>query len=196
MAKSVLKQYLSTQEPAQREVLEELVELIQGTCPTAEVKIAWGMPVFTFVGDLVGICGFKKHVSLFPMGANLLEGVGPELEDFRTSKGTLQFPLGDKLPKTLIKKILKLRMAQNVEKASTPPVKDGLNHGKAKEFYRNGTLKSEGAWRRGELHGEWKWYRQNGTLMRTGNFKDGEQVGTWQTFDRAGKLVKTTEFGR
>jgi uncharacterized protein YdhG (YjbR/CyaY superfamily) len=39
-----------------------------------------------------------------------------ELQGFRTSKGTLQFPLDKPLPATLIRKMVKARIAANEKK--------------------------------------------------------------------------------
>ena len=196
MAKTPVEQYLTNQPAAQREKLEQLQSLILATSPSIETKIAWGMPIYMFLGDLVGIAGFKNHVSMFPMGGGLLDELGAEADKYRTSKGTLQFDLVKPLPTAFIKKVLKLRIAQNLERANRAPQKDGLNHGKAREYYKDGTLKAEGAWRKGLLEGEWKWYRQDGSLMRSGFFKAGNQVGTWCTFARDGQLVKSTDFGK
>ncbi len=187
-----LDQYLATLTDEQRTHFDALFNLVAAAAPTATVKISWGMPVFEFVGDLVGICAFKKHISLFPMGSQRLVTIEKDVEPFRTSKGTLQFPYGEKLPAALIKKIVKLRAADNIAAANRPPLKDGLAHGKSTEYYPTGTIKATGAFRKGELHGEWHWYRTDGSLMRHGYFKDGVQTGEWSTHDRDGKLVKTT----
>jgi len=41
-----------------------------------------------------------------------LDAFKDELKNFRTSKGTLQFPLDKPLPAALVKKIVKARVAQ------------------------------------------------------------------------------------
>jgi uncharacterized protein YdhG (YjbR/CyaY superfamily) len=47
------------------------------------------------------------------MGSSVLNAFERELKDFRTSKGTLHFPVDKPLPATLVKKIVKARIAQN-----------------------------------------------------------------------------------
>jgi uncharacterized protein YdhG (YjbR/CyaY superfamily) len=193
MAKAVDLAYIDKQEPPQRQLLLQLRDLILSAAPTAVPRIAWGMPTYEVCGYVVGICAFKNHVSLFPGGGVTTE-LASELTRFKTGRGTIQFPLHEKLPAALIKKIVKLRISENIAKASAIPQKDGAAHGKARDFYADGVLKSEGAYRQGELHGDWKWYRKDGSLMRTGTFKEGRQVGTWATYDRLGRLVKQTKF--
>ena len=83
---------------------------------TTEV-ISYGMPTFKYRGKgLVAIAAFKQHCSLFPMSGAVIEKFKDELEGFHTSKGTLQFPVDKPLAATLMKKIIKARMAEIEEK--------------------------------------------------------------------------------
>jgi len=51
------------------------------------------------------------------MGSSAIEEFAEELKGFRTSKGTIQFPVDKPLPKSLVKKIVKARVAHNEAKA-------------------------------------------------------------------------------
>jgi uncharacterized protein YdhG (YjbR/CyaY superfamily) len=64
----------------------------------------------------VAFAAFKNHCSLFPMSLSVIEAFKKELKGFHTSKGTLQFPLDKPMPATLVKKIVKARIAQNERK--------------------------------------------------------------------------------
>ncbi|MGA7914385.1 MAG: DUF1801 domain-containing protein, partial [Candidatus Acidiferrales bacterium] len=59
---------------------------------------------------LVWYGAFAGHCSLFPTAA-VMAAFKDELAGLSTSKGTVQFPLGDALPLALIKKIVKARLA-------------------------------------------------------------------------------------
>jgi uncharacterized protein YdhG (YjbR/CyaY superfamily) len=59
----------------------------------------------------VWYAAFANHVSLFP-GSSVLAQFENDLADFQTSKGTIQFPLDRSLPTTLIKRIVKARVAE------------------------------------------------------------------------------------
>src|SRR4051794_18100456 len=87
--------------PAQaRLMLEQLRQAVRQAAPQAEEGISYGMPSYKQNGILVYIGGFQNHVSLFPTGA----GIKPfenELQDYQTSKGTVQFPLGTPVPLAL-----------------------------------------------------------------------------------------------
>ena len=99
-------------EPA-RTTLEKMRATIRAAAPDATEAISYGMPAFKYQGrGLVAIAAFKKHCSLFPMSGAVIEKFKDELEGFRTSKGTLQFPADKPLSATLVKKIIKARMAE------------------------------------------------------------------------------------
>ena len=103
-------------EPA-RTALERIRKLIRASAPPEATEcISYGMPAFQYKGALVAYAAFKNHCSLFPMSARLIEELGDEVKNFRTSKGTLQFQVDNPLPAALVKKIVKLRVAQNEQK--------------------------------------------------------------------------------
>jgi uncharacterized protein YdhG (YjbR/CyaY superfamily) len=100
-------------EPA-RTTLEKLRTVIRSIVPPETTEaLSYGIPAFRYKGGLVAYAAFKKHCSFFPMQASLIDEMKDELKDYRTSKGTLQFPLDKPLPATLVKKMVKARIAEN-----------------------------------------------------------------------------------
>ena len=79
-------------------------------------SLSYGIPAFRYKGGLVAYAAFKKHCSFFPMQASLIDEMKDELKNYRTSKGTLQFPLDKPLPAMLVKKMVKARIAENERK--------------------------------------------------------------------------------
>jgi uncharacterized protein YdhG (YjbR/CyaY superfamily) len=69
------------------------------------------MPAFAHNGVLVWYAAFADHCSLFPTGS-VLQAFKDDLKEFKSSKGTVQFALDKPLPVTLIKRIVKARVAQ------------------------------------------------------------------------------------
>lgn len=103
-------------EPA-RSTLGKVRAAIRAAAPKeAEEEISYGIPAFRYKGALVGYAAFKRHCSLFPMSASLLDEMGKELAGYRTSKGTLQFSVDKPLAAALVKKIVKARVQQNEAK--------------------------------------------------------------------------------
>lgn len=101
-------------EPA-RSTLEKVRAVIRSAVPKDATEIlSYGMPAFRYKGRaLVAYGAFKNHCSLFPMQASLTDAMMDELKQYRTSKGTLQFPLDKPLPAVLLKKLVKARLAEN-----------------------------------------------------------------------------------
>ena len=100
-------------EPA-RTTLEKVRAAIRSAAPKEAAEgISYGMPAFRYKGALVGYAAFKEHCSFFPMSAALLDTMKNDLEGYRTSKGTLQFPMDKPLPAALVKKMVKARVADN-----------------------------------------------------------------------------------
>lgn len=80
--------------------------------PQAIETIRYGIPAFKHKRVLVWFAAFSNHCSLFPT-APAVEAFKRELKGFCTSKGTIQFPTDKPLPTALVKKMVKLRVAQN-----------------------------------------------------------------------------------
>ena len=103
-------------EPA-RTSLIKVRAIIKSVVPREATEgLSYGMPAFHYKGALFGYAAFKQHCSLFPMSAALIDQMADELTAYRTSKGTLQFPLDKVPPAALIKKMVKARVAQNEAK--------------------------------------------------------------------------------
>jgi uncharacterized protein YdhG (YjbR/CyaY superfamily) len=81
----------------------------------ATEAISYGMPAFKCGGPLVWFAAFSDHCSLFPT-ASVIEAFKGELKRYSTSKGTIQFPTDKPLPPALVRKLVKLRVAQDESK--------------------------------------------------------------------------------
>jgi uncharacterized protein YdhG (YjbR/CyaY superfamily) len=100
-------------EPA-RTTLEKVRATIRSIVPAEATEgLSYGMPAFRYKGPLVAYAAFKDHCSFFPMQASLIDEMKDELKNYRTSKGTLQFSMDEPLPATLLKKMVKARIAEN-----------------------------------------------------------------------------------
>jgi uncharacterized protein YdhG (YjbR/CyaY superfamily) len=105
----------NTPEPAQS-TLKRIRAVIRSVVPPEATEvISYGIPMFKYRGMLVGYAAFKNHCSLFPTGSGVIEKFAKELEGFPTSRGTIRFPSDRPLPDSLLKKIVKTRVAENKE---------------------------------------------------------------------------------
>ena len=110
-----IKSYIAASPKETQALLKQIYATIKKAAPKAEEKIGYGIPTFTLHGNLVHFGAFKTHVGFFPGPAGITS-FKKELAKYKTSKGTIQFPLGEKLPTTLVTKIVKFRIKQNLAK--------------------------------------------------------------------------------
>jgi len=114
-AKSVDEYLAGVPEPA-RSTLKHIRAVIRSVVPKETTEaISYGIPMFKFNGMLVGYAAFKNHCSLFPTGSGVLDRFEKELQGYRTSKGTIQFPPDKPLADGLVKKIVRARVKENKE---------------------------------------------------------------------------------
>lgn len=106
--------YLAIVPEDARAALEKLRRTIRAAAPKADECISYGMPAYKYHGPLVYFAAFKDHCSFFPGG--LVEKFKSDLKGYPISKGTIRFSVDKPLPATLVKKIVKARIAQNLER--------------------------------------------------------------------------------
>ena len=99
-----------------RKAFEELHHLVIDNIPGGESCMSYGMPAVKLHGIVVYYAYWEKHMAIYPMPSALKE-FAAELDEYVTSKSTIQFPHGNALPKKLIKDIVKFRVAENKLKA-------------------------------------------------------------------------------
>ena len=104
--------YITAAPPKARPMLRQLRALVRSVAPQAEEKISYSMPYYEYHGRLVYFAAFRDHISFFIWGP-VVERHAKQLLKYKTSKGTLQFPFGEKLPLVLLKKLIKGRMKEN-----------------------------------------------------------------------------------
>jgi len=108
--------YLARVQQPARGTLNKIRAAIRSAAPSeATETISYGIPAFKHKGVLVWFAAFSNHCSFFPT-ASVIEAFKDELKGFSTSKGTIQFPTDKPLPAALVKKMVKLRVAQNESK--------------------------------------------------------------------------------
>ncbi len=96
--------------------LEKIRKNIHEAVPEASEKISYGMPTFYLNGNLVHFAAFKKHIGFYPTASGI-EKFKDKLKDYKTSKGTVQFPFNTEIPYDLIKEIVDFRVGENTSKS-------------------------------------------------------------------------------
>lgn len=108
--------YIANLPLEQQIALERVRQIIKNTVPEAIEFISYKMPAYHCYGMIGGFAAFKNHCSFFPWNAKTIEDFATELKDFKTSVGTIQFTPDKPIPEELLQKILRYRVAGNLEK--------------------------------------------------------------------------------
>jgi uncharacterized protein YdhG (YjbR/CyaY superfamily) len=106
-------EYLRGVEEPGRRTLQTLRRTILEIVPDAEEVISYRVPAFRVGGETVaGFAAFKNHLSYLPFSGSVLPQLADELASFAMTKSSLHFPVDRPLPKALVKKLIKVRLAQ------------------------------------------------------------------------------------
>jgi uncharacterized protein YdhG (YjbR/CyaY superfamily) len=61
---------------------------------------------------IAGFAAFRNHLSYLPHSGRVLAQLPGDLAGYVTSKGALQFPIDQPLPKELVKKLIAVRLEE------------------------------------------------------------------------------------
>jgi uncharacterized protein YdhG (YjbR/CyaY superfamily) len=110
-----IDQYIANFLPNIQAILQQIRQAIHETAPDAEETISYQMPAFKQNGVLVYFAAFKDHIGFFPTGSGV-EAFKDKLSSYKTSKGTIQFPLDKPIPLDLVKEIVRFRVSENLKR--------------------------------------------------------------------------------
>jgi uncharacterized protein YdhG (YjbR/CyaY superfamily) len=108
-----VREYLAAQPAPARRALTAIRGAIRAAVPGAVEHFSYRIPGFRLEGQaLVWYAGFRRHVSLYPMTDAIRRAHAAAIEGYKTSKGTIQFPLSEPLPLALVKRLVRARAAE------------------------------------------------------------------------------------
>ena len=110
-------EYIKNAPKEVQEKLKEVRSTIKSAAPDAIEKISYAMPFYHYKGRLVYFAYAKKHIGIYAIFEPVRAQYRNELKNYEMSKGTIRFPLSEKLPLALIKKLITSQMREN-DKAS------------------------------------------------------------------------------
>ena len=116
-----IDEYLALLTKDKRAALERLRKAIKAAAPAAAECISYQIPAFRLNGKLLVAFGAAtNHCSFFP-GALPVATHKDELKSYKTSKGTIRFPVERPLPAVLIRKLVRTRIAEHARKQAESP---------------------------------------------------------------------------
>ena len=111
-----IDEYIATFPEETQKILKEIRATIKAAAPQAEEKISYQMPTFFLNGNLIHFAAFKNHIGIYPTPSGT-EAFKKEIAGYKTAKGSIQLPLNEPMPLKLIGRIVKFRVAENLQKA-------------------------------------------------------------------------------
>jgi uncharacterized protein YdhG (YjbR/CyaY superfamily) len=113
-AVQTIDEYLARLSEDERGALERLRKTIRSAAPRAEECISYQLPAFRLDGKVLVLFGASaSHCSFYPGSGTAVEAHEDELESYSVSKGTIRFQPDKPLPASLVRKIVKYRIAEN-----------------------------------------------------------------------------------
>jgi len=108
-------EYLAGLSDDKRAALEKLRRDIKAAAPGAEECISYQLPAFRFQGRVLAWFGAGAHHCAFYPGA-IVQAHEDDLANYDTSKGTIRFPPDRPLPATLVRKLVRAKIAENAKR--------------------------------------------------------------------------------
>lgn len=109
-------EYLKRLPAGERKALEVVREAIRSAAPEAVERIAYQVPVYFDHGWLISFKTGKHFLSLITMSTSVIKQFARELAGYEISGTSIHFSSDQPLSPTLVKKIVKLRLAENIAK--------------------------------------------------------------------------------
>lgn len=110
---TTIDEYLEAAPEPQRSTLDALRRTLCEILPDSDQALSYGVPAFKVEGKAVaGYAYFKNHCSYFPHSGSVLPELADELQPYEWSKGTLKFPVDEPLPRSLVVRLVEVRLDQ------------------------------------------------------------------------------------
>ncbi len=108
-----IDEYLAKASPKTRALLQELRRTIHAIVPEVEECISYRLPAFRYDGRIVaGFQATSAGCSYYPFSGTTLATLAADIEGYSHTKSALHFDADKSLPPSLVKKLLKTRMAE------------------------------------------------------------------------------------
>lgn len=112
-----IDEYIALFPPKTQKILQQVRETIHNAVPNAKEVISYKMPAFKQNNVLVYFAGYAKHIGFYPTGSGI-EAFQHEFDDYKWSKGAVQFPIDKPMPLDLITRITKFKAERDLQKAA------------------------------------------------------------------------------
>jgi uncharacterized protein YdhG (YjbR/CyaY superfamily) len=109
-----IKSYITAQPKELKPVLNEMYEIVRSSAPLAKETIKYGIPTFVGKKNIGHFAAMKKHLGFYPT-PTAITNFEKELVLYSTSKGCVRFDYKKQLPKSLIAKMVRFRVKEDLK---------------------------------------------------------------------------------
>ncbi len=110
-----IDEYIEGFPPNVQESLRKIRAIIREVAPDAQEALKYRIPTFVLHENLVHFAGFQNHIGFYPTPSTV-EAFSRDLAGYESAKGSVQFPLSNPIPFSLIKRMVEFRAKQVREK--------------------------------------------------------------------------------
>jgi len=111
MSTAEVDAYIASQNEAQRAMLEQARRVILEVIPQAQQVISYAMPAFKIEEGIVAfIAATKGGISYYPHSGQVLAMAGDILNGYNRTKAALHIPLGQELPRSIVERLIELKL--------------------------------------------------------------------------------------
>jgi uncharacterized protein YdhG (YjbR/CyaY superfamily) len=108
-----IDEYLEGVTPSSRAMLQKLRKTIHSIVPDVEECISYRLPAFRYRGSVIaGFSATSKGCSYYPFSGTTLKTLADDIEGYSKTKSALHFDPDKRLPVSLVRKLLKARIAE------------------------------------------------------------------------------------
>ena len=98
-----------------QKLLKQVRATVKKAAPKSTEVISYRMPAYKQNGMLLWFAAHTSHIGLYP-GASGIAAFKKEISIYKNAKGSVQFPFDKPLPLTLMTKMVKFRVNENLQK--------------------------------------------------------------------------------
>ena len=110
---TTIKEYIEAAPAEIQSRLLQMHECIIKGAPGAVEGLKWNMPAYSYRRILVTFAVFKNHIGFYPT-PSVIKVFEKKLEKYKTAESSVQFPHDEKLPLSLIEKMVKFRVKESL----------------------------------------------------------------------------------
>jgi uncharacterized protein YdhG (YjbR/CyaY superfamily) len=111
---TTIAEYIKAAPKEAQAKLLQMHSTIHTAAPGATEGLKWSMPAYSYKRILVTFAVFRHHIGFYPT-PSAIKFFAKDLSGYKTARGSVQFPLDQKLPLTLIRKITRFRVKESLD---------------------------------------------------------------------------------